>query len=774
MSDIKTPDIKFGRSVRRREDFRLTQGRGRYAADIKQDGMVYAVFLRSPHAHANISGIDAAAAIEMPGVVAVLTAADLIADGVTDYALPAAMKRPDGGDVKESPRPLLVRERVRYLGEPVAMIVAKTLVAAHDAAEVVQVDYEVLPAIATVDEAIAPGAPAVWEKFSDNVAYYWSKGDAAEIEKALSASHHVTRLKSRVSRVVAMPMEPRSAIGSIGEDGRPTLHASHQSPHNLRDVLAAMFQLDKTALRVVASDVGGSFGMKSGLLREEAAVFWAARRLKRPVKWVADRSETFLSDEHARDVEIDAALGLDRRGNFTALRVSYRVNIGAYLSGRSGSPIGNFGGIAGVYRTPKILGEATGYFTNTQATAPYRGAGRPDATFAIERLIDVAAFEMKIDPYELRRRNLIPPEAMPYQTPFVFTYDSGHFEQCMIKAAGLADYAGFKTRAKEAKRRGKLRGIGIANPIEVASGPFGRPSTDFAWIDVTPDGGVKLRAGAMSVGQGLETALSDIVAQRLNVPLENIDYIYGDTDQVLRGKGNGGSAALTLCGSAITLGIDQLLEEGRKRAAEHFEAAVSDVEFADGQFKIAGTDRVISLAETARLGDGDGLSGAGEFKLDQPTYPNGCHICEVEVDPTTGIVEVLSYVGVEDVGHVVNPMLVEGQIHGGVAQGIGQTLKEWIVHEEGSGQLTTGSFMDYGMPRANDMPPFVCANVEVPTALNPLGVKGVGEAGTVGALAASMNAVCHALSQVGVRHLDMPMTSERVWRAIQDQATEKG
>lgn len=760
-------DIKYGRVVHRREDIRLTQGRGLYATDVVRDGMSHIVFVRSPHAHAQIKAVDTAAAKSADGVVAVLTAADLDADGVRDYSLPTKMQRPGGVEMHETPRPALVRDRVRFLGEPVAMVIARTLTQARDAAELVNVDYDELPAVATVSEAVANGAPSLWDNAPDNIAYYWSKGDGKDIETALQASHHSVQLTFVSSRVSAMPMEPRAAVGYVDEDGRPTLHVSYQSPHNLRDALASMFGMEKTALRVVATDVGGSFGMKSGLVREESLVFWAAKKLKRPMKWVADRSEAFLSDEAARDIEIDAALGLDRRGNFTALRVSYRVNIGAYLSARSASPIGNFGGIAGVYRTPKIFGEATGIFTHTQPTAPYRGAGRPDATYAIERLIDVAAQEMNIDPFELRKRNLIPPEAMPYKTPFVFTYDCGDFAKGMEKAAELADYKAFAARRKEAKRRGKLRGIGISNPIEVASGPFASPATDFAWIEAKADGTVRVRAGAMSVGQGLETSLSDIVAQRLNVPIDSIDYVYGDTDRVPRGKGNGGSAALTLGGSAISLSIDLILEKGKTLAAQQLEAAVSDIEFADGRFRIAGTDRSLSLADVAALsGNDDGLTGAGEFKMPQPTYPNGCHICEVEIDPDTGQVEVIGYVGVEDVGRVLHPVFVEGQIHGGVAQAMGQVLQELIVHEAGSAQLLTGSFMDYAMPRAGDLPNFTCANVEVPTALNPLGVKGVGEAGTVGGLAATMNAVCNALASVGVRHLDMPATPERVWQAI--------
>jgi len=770
--EVLVTQIAFGKSERRREDDRLVSGRGSYADDVRHDGALRAAFVRAPHASARILSIDASAAQEQPGVIAVLTAADLVTDGVRDFSVPVKLAHVDGGFSTETPRPLLARDRVRFLAEPVAMVVAETEALANDAAELVSVEYETIPAVLDPFAAAEEGAPQLWEDRPGNVAFHWRRGDVEGVEAALASSHHVARLKSHISRVSAMPMEPRSALAYIDEDGRPVLRVSHQSPHILRNTLRALFGIERTGLRVIAGDVGGSFGMKSGLLREETLVFWAARHLKRAIRWTAGRNEAFLSDEQARDVHVTSELGLDKDGRFTALRVRYEVNVGAYLSGRSGAPIANFGGIAGVYTTPLIVGEALGYFTNTQPTAPYRGAGRPDATFVIERIIDVAAQEMGIDPAELRRRNLIPPEAMPYQTPFVFRYDCGEFERNMDRALELANYASFTARREAAYKRGRLRGIGIANPIEVAAGPYAKPATDYATVRAHPDGTVTLFSGAMSVGQGLETALSTLVAERLGLPLERIRYVQGDTDLLANGKGNGGSAALTLCGPAIQLGIDEMLEKARQIASDQLEASPLDLEFAEGAFRIVGSDRVISLGDLARVAedsmenDSAGLAGSGEFTLPHPTFPNGCHLCEVEIDPDTGEVEVMDYVSVEDVGRVLNPMLVEGQIHGGVAQGIGQALLEMIRFGE-DGQLITGSLMDYALPRASDLPNMKSENLETPTELNPLGVKGVGEAGTVGGLAAAMNAVCNALAQVGVRHLDMPATPFRVWEAIQ-------
>lgn len=761
----------YGQAGLRREDDRLISGRGRYVDDVFHPGALRAAFVRSPYPAATIVSIDMKAALAHPGVVAVLTAADMAAEGHEGWAIPAKLPKVGGGFATETPKLLLVRDKIRFLGEPVAMVLAQTEAAALDAAELVNVKYEEQTAVLDPFAAVAAGAPLLWTDRPGNIAYHWQNGDSEGVARALASSHHVAQLKSHVSRVCSMPMEPRSALAYIGEDGRPVLRLAHQAPHQMRNCLAACFGLDRSELRVIAEDVGGSFGLKSGFAREEALVFWAARYLKSAVRWRAARSESFLADDHGRDVFITAELGLDLNGKFTALRVRYDVNIGAYMDNRTIFTIMNFGGIAGVYSTPLISGEAIGYFTNTQPTLPYRGAGRPEATSAIERVIDVAACETGIDPAELRRRNLIPPTAMPYQTPFLFRYDCGEFERNMERALELAGYSSFAERRNEARKRGRLRGIGIANPIEVAAGPYTKPAPDWATLRAHPDGTVTLFTGQKSTGQGLDTALSKLVAERLGLSLSKVKYVEGDTDLLANGKGNGGSSALALAGPVALKSVEAMLQTGTKIASDELDAAPVDIEFSNGKFRIVGSDRTISLAQVATAAeaapDSDGLSsGPIEFANKHPSYPNGCHICEVEIDPETGRLEIISYVSVEDVGRVLNPVLVEGQIHGGVAQGVGQALLEEVRYE--NGQLVTGSFMDYAMPRASDLPSIVSENLEVPTSTNVLGVKGVGEAGAVGGLAAAMNAICNALAPAGIRHLDMPATPARIWSALRD------
>jgi carbon-monoxide dehydrogenase large subunit len=763
------PDGAVG-SVRRREDPRLVSGQGSYTADLRPAGLVHAVMVRSPYAHAELGPIGTAAARGAPGVLAVVTAADLAADGLPDLpGVPGELKRPDGSKAPQTLRPLLARDRVRHAGEPVAMVVAESVDAALDAADLVEVEYRPLPSISNTADALR-GEVAVWSEAPDNVGWVWRKGDFAAIDAALASAAHVTRLDYTISRVSANPLEPRVAVGSVDPDGRLVLHISHQSPYQLRTSLAALLKIDPAQLRVVAGDVGGAFGMKSGVHPEDVLVLWAARRLGRPVRWTSTRGEAFLSDDHARDVLVRAELGLDRDGRFVAFKVRHDVGIGCYLSGRSLGTLNNMGGIAGVYRIALIGGEAHGVFAHTQPTAPYRGAGRPEATYTIERLIDVAARETGVDPFELRRRNLVPAEAMPYDTGFTFTYDCGDFAANMEAAAKLADLAGFPARREAAQRRGKLLGLGLANPIEVAGGPFSKPGKDTSSLRIAGDGTVELFTGAMSTGQGLETALAQLVAQRLGVPLEKIRYGQGDTDQLPGGRGSGGSSALCVGGAAITFAVDKVLEKGRELAGELLEAAAVDISFADGKFTVTGTDRSVSLAEVARRaeqrGGAEGLAAGAEFQPSKVTFPNGCHVAEVEIDPDTGAVELLRYSVVEDVGRVLNPMLVEGQVHGGVVQGIGQALGERILHDPETGQLLTASFNDYAMPRADDLRRIDVMTREVATQVNPLGAKGVGEAGTVGALSAVMNAVCDALAPLGIRHLDMPATPDRVWAAI--------
>ena len=760
------------KSVRRREDVRLLTGGGNYAADGKAEGMLAVFLVRSPHAHATIDRLDVTAARAMPGVVRVYTEADL-----TDVSpIPGGLgfTRPDGSPSAKTHRKLLAAGRVRFVGEAVAMVVAENLAAAKEAAEAVEIDYSELPVVIDPLAAQAPGAAAVWDEYADNIGFLWKRGDVEATDAGLANATHVAKLNFTVSRCTANSMEPRGVWADIGPDGRLVVHASHQSPFNLRNAMAKdNFGIAPTDIRVIPGDVGGSFGMKSGVHVEEVLVSWAARKLNRPVRWISERTEGLLTDEQAREMHIAAELGLDANGKFTALKLRWDCNLGAYTSGRSGWGVGNIGGIAGVYDIPAIAAQVCGVMTHTVPTAAYRGAGRPEATYAIERLIDVAARETGVSPYELRRRNLIPPTAMPYKTALTFTYDCGEFEGNMLKAAELSELSTFAARRTEAAARGKLRGIGLCNCIEVAGGPFLRPAKDLSTLRLEADGTLTLRSGSMSVGQGLETTMTQIVADRFGIPIESVKWDGGDTDLIPWGKGNGGSGALCIGGSAVMLAVDKVLETARKLASELLEAAVVDIEFSEGKFSVTGTDKFVTLADLGRAanegikpGEEGGLVESGEFTPTAVTFPNGTHICEVEIDPETGVTEIVRYSAVEELGKVLNPLIVAGQIHGGVVQGVGQALGEVIIHDDQSGQMLTASFMDYQMPRADEYPEFRLATREVPTAVNPLGAKGVGEAGTVGALGAAMNAINDALAGVGIRHFDMPATPGRVWEAI--------
>jgi aerobic carbon-monoxide dehydrogenase large subunit len=777
---VTVEKFAIGQSVRRVEDPRLLRGFGRYSDDVSLPHQAYAVVVRSPHAHAVIRSIDTSAARQASGVLAVLTGADLAADKLGDLPTDKTRKRRDGSAAFATPRPALVRDRARHVGDPVALVVAATTEQAVDAAELVAVDYEPLPAVAATADAARPGAPTVWAEAPDNVAFVWEAGNKDAVARAFASAAHVTRLDFVVSRVAAAPLEPRGAVGEWDRrTGRYTLHTGIQAPHGLRTLLAdQVFRVPQSHLRVVTGEVGGSFGMKSGVYPEPVLVLWAAKRLGRPVKWTSDRREGFVTDEHGRDNVSTAELALDANGKFLALRVAITLNVGAYLTPRSAGPgTNNVGGVAGVYTTPAIHLQTTGVFSNTTPTGPYRGAGRPEATYAIERVIDVAALELKIDPVELRRRNLIPATAMPFKTGLVFTYDCGDFGRGMDMALDLADRAGFEKRRAEARQLGKLRGLGIANPVEVAGGPYTAMNPDTAELRINPDGSVSLFAGSTSMGQGNETAFAQIVSDRLGVPPERIQVFWGDSDALGAGRGNGGSGALTVGGSAVTRATEKVIERGRRIAARLLEAAPEDIVHRDGKFTVTGTDRGVTFANVARAayvprqlpqGMEPGFSEQAAFTPPAVTFPNGSQICEVEIDEETGVVRIVRHSVVDDVGRMVNPMLVKGQIHGGVVQGLGQGLFEELTYEPTTAQLLAGSFMDYVMPRADDMPLFDVDSHEVPTQVNPLGAKGVGEAGTVGALPALLNAVNDALAPLGVRHLDMPVTSQRVWRAIRD------
>jgi carbon-monoxide dehydrogenase large subunit len=780
MSDpITVQKFAVGQSVSRLEDPRLLQGLGRYSDDVTLPRQAHAVVVRATHAHARILAIRADDALRSPGVVAVLTGGDLAADGLGHLPTDATRKRRDGSPAFPTPRPALARERVRHVGDPVALVVADTPEAAADAAERVVVDYAPLPAVMGAAAATRPGAPAVWEEAPDNVAFVWEAGSRDAVARAFAGAAHVTRLDFVVTRVAAAPLEPRAAVGEFDRrSGRYTLHTGIQAPHGLRTLLAEqVFRVPQSQVRVVTGDVGGSFGMRSGIYPELVLVLWAAKRLGRPVKWTSSRREGFVSDEHGRDNVSSAELALNANGKFLGLRVAIKLDIGAYLTLRSAGPgTNNVGGIAGVYTTPAIHVETTGVYSNATPTGPYRGAGRPEATYAIERVIDVAARELSIDPVELRRRNLIPPSAMPFKTGLVFTYDCGEFPRIMEMALALSDRGGFERRRAEARARGKLLGLGIANPIEVAGGPYTSVNPDTAEMRVNPDGSVSLFAGSTSMGQGNETAFAQIVSDRLGLPPDRIQVFWGDSDALGAGRGNGGSGALTVGGSAVLRATEKVIERGRRVAAHLLEAAPDDVTFRDGQFVVAGTDRGLPFARVARAayqprqlppGLEPGFSETAAFVPPAVTFPNGCHVCEAEIDAETGAVRVVRYAVVDDVGRMVNPLLVKGQIHGGVVQGLGQGLFEVLTYDA-SGQLLSGSFMDYAVPRADDVPLFEVDSHEVPTRVNPLGAKGVGEAGTVGALPALLNAVNDALAPLGVRHLDMPVTPERVWRAMRD------
>jgi len=770
----------IGQSVRRREDPHLLRGRGRYSDDVTLPREAFGVVVRSPHAHARIRSVSVAAARTAPGVVAVLTADDLAADGLGHLPTDASRKRRDGTPAFATPRPALARERVRHVGDPVAFVIAETPAQAADAAERVRVEYEALPAVAATSDARRPGAALVWDEAPDNVAFVWEAGHRDAVARAFETAAHVTRLDFIVSRVAAAPLEPRGAVGEFDQrTGRYTLHTGIQAPHGLRTLLAEqIFRVPHSHLRVVTGEVGGSFGMRSGVYPEHVLVLWAARRLGRPVKWTSSRREGFVTDEHGRDNVSTAELALDAGGRFLGLRVAITLNVGAYLTPRSAGPgTNNVGGLAGVYTTPAIHVQTTGVYSHTTPTGPYRGAGRPEATYAIERVIDVAAHERGLDPVELRRRNLIPAAAMPFKTGLVFTYDCGDFGRGLEMALARADHGAFAKRRAEARERGMLRGLGLANPIEVAGGPYTAVNPDTAELRVNADGSVSLFAGSTSMGQGNETAFAQIVSERLGVAPERIHVFWGDSDALGAGRGNGGSGALTVGGSAVLRAIEKVIERGRRIAAHLLEAAPADVGLRDGRFSVAGTDRGVTFAAVARAAYQarslprdlePGFSETAAFTPPAVTFPNGCHVCEVEIDPATGAVRIVRYTVVDDVGRMVNPMLVKGQIHGGVVQGLGQGLFEDLAYEPTTGQLLAGSFMDYAMPRAEDVPLFEVDSYEVPTQVNPLGAKGVGEAGTVGALAALLNAVNDALAPLGVRHLDMPLTPERVWRAIRD------
>jgi len=765
-----------GQAVPRTEDPRLLKGVGRYVDDIRLANMAHGYILRSPVAHALIKSINTSAAEAASGVLAVLTGADFDAAGlngiVTDVA---GAKRSDGTPIFRPPRPALVTDKVRVVGDYVAFVVAETLDQAKDAAELIDVDYEPLPVMVGTTAAAEPDAVPVWDECPDNISFEHNVGDAVATEAAFSKADVVVKQRFVINRVSTNSMENRGCIGEFDKhEKRYVLHTGLQQPHNIRaDLAKNIFNEPEYLFRIVSDDVGGSFGMKGGTYPEYVLVLWSAKVLGRPVKWYAPRSESFISDTHSRDNVSDAELALSKEGKFLGVRCKTLANLGAYVASRGPNPpMGNVGTMAGTYTTEAMHVNVRAVLTNTHSTAPYRGAGRPEAAYVMERLIDIAAYEMELDPAELRRINLIPKDALPYQTALTFNYDSGDFEKSLDMALELADYANFEARRKEAAKRGKMRGIGISNTIEQAGG---RRRFEHAEIRFTKAGSVLLLMGTISHGQGHDTTFKQILSDRLGVPAERIRMIEGDTDQVSMGEGTGGSRSAELGGAAIYLCSDKIVKKGKKIAAHNLEAAETDIEFSDGTFTVAGTDKSIDIMEVAQASYSPnkipadvevGLDEMYSYLPDTETFPNGTHVCELEVDPDTGAIDILKYSVVDDVGVVVNPLLLKGQIHGGVGQGLGQALLENIHYDE-DGQILTGSFMDYCMPRADDICAIEVGSNPQPCKTNPTGIKGAGEAGTVGALPCVANAVVNALSPLGTRHIEMPATPEVVWRAIE-------
>jgi carbon-monoxide dehydrogenase large subunit len=775
-------EFGIGQPVRRFEDKRLLCGAGRFQNDVNLLGQAHAYVLRSPHAHADIRSIEVSAARAAPGVVAVYTGDDLAADRLGVMGVPFQRKRPDGSPMFARAFLGLAQDRVRYVGEPVALLVAETLAQAKDAAELIDIDYAALPSVTDTAEA-ASGKAAVWDECPDNISNVFESGNKAAAEAALARAAHIVKRRYVISRVYAHFMEPRGAIGvwDPGED-RFTLYADVQYPHRVRQALATrIFKIPESRIRVIAGDVGGGFGTKGWQYPEHRLVLWAARKLRRPVKWTCERSEAIQADEHARDNVTEAELALDADGRFLGLRVKTLANVGAYISSERNllATFGNVGTLTGVYTIPAAHVEVLAIMANTNGTAPYRGAGRPEATYVIERLIDDAARELGHDPVELRRKNMIPAAALPYKNAFGLNYDCGDFPTILAKALELGDYDGFAARRDEARRRGRLRGLGLAYAIEKAAGP----GQEFAEIRFHPSGNATLLMGSKNQGQGHETTFKQVLNERLGLDPAVVQYIDGDTDRVAFGIGTNGSRSTVIGGSALWMAADKVIAKGKKIAAHLLEAADADIEFsaADGQFAVAGTDRRIGLVEVARAsfqaarlppGVEGGMFETGTYAPKDFTYPNGCHVCEVEIDADTGALDIVNYVVVDDVGTVVNPLGLKGQIHGGVAQGLGQAMMEQVVYDRDSGQNLTGSFMDYAMPRADTMPYIHITSHSVPTKGNPLGAKGAGEAGTVGALPALVNAVMSALAPVGVQGIDMPVTAERIWQAMRDLSTK--
>jgi aerobic carbon-monoxide dehydrogenase large subunit len=764
-----------GQPVRRKEDDTLVRGKGKYTDDFSLPGQVYAWIVRSSHAHGIIRGIDTAAAKAMPGVLGVWTGADLASADYGPYTCGLPLKSRDGSPLLQTNRPALVSDKVRFVGDPVAFVVAETLAQARDAGEAVVLDIDPLPSVTSAEEAAKPGAPQLYDHIPNNVALDYHFGDAVKVEAAFAEAAHVTRLDIVNTRVAVVAMEPRAALASYDKASeRYTIQVPTQGVAGNRTTLAKnLLKVPNEKVHLLTANVGGSFGMKNISYPEYICILHAAKVLGRPVRWTDERSTSFLSDSHGRAQQIHCELALDREGRFLAVKVSGYGNLGAYISGVAPVPLSlNVGkNLASVYRTPLMSVDIKTVLTNTTLMGAYRGAGRPEANYFMERLIDRAADEIGIDRLTLRKRNFIKPAQMPFAASSGVTYDSGDFHGVFSKALDISDHAGFARRKKESRKRGLLRGIAIGCYLEVTA----PPGAELGKIVFEDDGSVRLITGTLDYGQGHATPFAQVLCAELGVPFESVKLEQGDSDIVHTGNGTGGSRSITASGMAIVEASKLIIEKGKRAAAHLMEAAEGDIEFGHGRFTIAGTDRSIDIIELARrLREGKLPEGVpSSLDVDHTTegvpstFPNGCHVAEVEIDPETGIVQIVRYTGVNDFGTIVNPMLVAGQLHGGVAQGIGQALMECVSYDS-SGQPITGSFMDYAMPRAEDIPTMAVGDHPVPAKSNPLGTKGCGEAGCAGSLSTIVNAVIDALSEFGIAHIDMPLTPERVWRAIQD------
>ncbi len=753
-----------GQPVRRTEDPVLLRGEGRYTDDLNEPGQAYAWMVRSPHAHGVLKKVDTAKAKSMPGVLAIYTAADLSAYG-THKCAPPLLNR-DGTPMKKPERRSLAAGKVRFVGDPVACVVAGTALQARDAAEAIELEIEPLPAVSLASESAKPGAPQLYDDVPGNVACDFHFGDAEKVATAFAGAAHVSRLALRSTRIVVAALEPRAAICAWdAASGRCTLTAPGQGVFGMKNQLADILGLPPEKVRMRTYHVGGSFGMKGSIYPEYVCLAHAARALGRPVKWTDDRSGSFVSDQHGRDHEMTAELALDKDGNFLALRVTGYGNVGAYLGTVAPMPptLNAVKNTPSVYRTPLLEVSTKVMFTNTSPVSAYRGAGRPEGNYYMERLIDNAAAAMGIDRLELRRRNHVRPEQMPYKAASDLVYDSGDFGTVLEKALEFADAENFKSRKEQSKKQGKIRGLGLGSYLEVTA----PPNKEMGGIRFEGNGDVTLATGTLDYGQGHAAPFAQVLSARLGVPFERIRLMQGDSDQLVFGAGTGGSRSMMMTGAAIAEASQKVIAQGKELAADALETAAADLEFVAGNFRIKGTDRKIGILELAKKHPKK-LDVAHVTEVIPSSFPNGCHVAEVEIDPETGVVQVARYGSVNDFGTIVNPLLVEGQIHGGVLQGIGQALMETARFDD-TGQLLTGSFMDYALPRADDAPPAIgVACHEVPATTNPLGIKGCGEAGCAGALTSVMNAIVDALSEYGIREFNMPASPERVWRAINE------